>query len=95
MGCHKVVKTDSPHIKNITEHYAKNKPMEWIKVHDLPDFAHFPHKRHVAAGLACQDCHGAVEKMEVVEQVAPLQMGWCISCHTKKKVSIECLTCHY
>lgn len=95
MGCHKLVGTDLDPIKDLTQHYQQNKPMEWVKVHDLPDFVRFTHKPHVAAGLECQACHGQVQTMDVVEQVAPLQMGWCISCHREKKASTECATCHY
>lgn len=96
MGCHKIVHTDKEPIKYLTEKYNKNEPIEWIKVHDLPDFVRFTHKVHVtSAKLACQDCHGAVETMDVVEQVAPLQMGWCLSCHKEKGASTDCLTCHY
>ena len=96
MGCHRFVKTDSPHIKKITKHFKEKKPMEWTKVHDLPDFVRFSHKIHVSgAKLECQTCHGPVETMEKVRQVAPLQMGWCIDCHREKKASTECLTCHY
>ncbi len=95
MGCHKVIATEKPHIKTISELYKADKPMEWVKVHDLPDFVRFSHKMHANANIECQACHGAVEGMEVVEQVAPLQMGWCISCHRDKKASTECATCHY
>ncbi len=101
MGCHKIVRTDKPAIKKITEAYNNNQPIEWVKVHDLPDFVRFPHKRHVqtkdqgGAGLACQECHGKVEEMEVVEQGAPLQMGWCIGCHKERNAPLDCFTCHY
>ena len=95
MGCHKVIATDKDNIKFIAEHYKNNDPIVWTKVHDLPDYVRFPHKMHVAAGLACQDCHGPVQTMETVEQVAPLQMGWCVGCHKDRKVSVECSTCHY
>jgi hypothetical protein len=95
MGCHKVVRTDKEPIKWLTEKYNKNEPVEWVKVHDSPQYVHFTHKQHVAAGIDCQTCHGKVENMEVVEQVAPLQMGWCIGCHKEKGASINCITCHY
>lgn len=95
MGCHKVVRTDRDPIKTITEHFKANKPMEWVKVHDLPDFVKFSHKPHVLAGLECQTCHGQVQDMEVIEQVAPLQMGWCIGCHKDKGAPTTCNTCHY
>lgn len=81
MNCHAVVKTDSPHIKKLTEYYKSNKPMPWIKVHDLPDFVNFNHKRHVTKGVACETCHGDIKKMEVVRQDKPLTMAWCLDCH--------------
>jgi hypothetical protein len=114
MGCHKLIKTDSPHIKKIKEKFDKNEPMEWVKVHDLPDYVRFSHRIHVNAKnhkgepmLACQDCHGAVEKTETAEQWAPLHMGWCIECHSRVKepakdgkpavtnAPVTCNTCHY
>lgn len=95
MGCHKVVATDRDPIKWLTEKYNKNEPVEWVKVHDLPEYAHFTHKQHIAAGLPCQQCHGPVETMATIEQVAPLQMGWCVGCHKEKGASTNCLTCHY
>src|SRR5690606_10291708 len=96
MGCHKFVATDLEPIKVLTEKYQKDEPIEWIKVHDLPDFVRFSHKIHVSgAGLECQDCHGAVEEMEVVEQKAWLQMSWCLECHRQKGATTECMACHY
>ncbi len=101
MGCHKIVRTDKPAIKKLTEAYEKNQPIEWVKVHDVPDFVRFPHKRHVqskdqgGAGIQCQECHGKVEEMEVLEQGAPLQMGWCIGCHKERNAPLDCLACHY
>jgi hypothetical protein len=81
MNCHRVVKTDSPLIQKITAAYNSGKPFEWVRIHELPDFAHFTHKRHVNAGVSCQTCHGPVETMEKVYQHAPLTMGWCMDCH--------------
>ncbi len=95
MGCHKVAGTSLEPIKKLTEMYEKNEPIRWTKVHDLPDFVRFTHKRHVAAGLPCQECHGKVEEMGTASQGAPLQMGWCISCHVEKKASTDCNTCHF
>jgi len=96
MGCHRLVATDKPWIQKITESYKKNEPIAWVKVHDLPDFVRFSHKIHVSsAGLECQQCHGKVQEMEVLEQVAPLQMGWCIDCHQQKGAKLDCMACHY
>lgn len=81
MNCHSVVKVDSPHIQKIHEAYKSGKPIEWVRVHELPDFVYFPHKRHIAAGLQCEECHGDVKKMEKISQYSDLTMGWCLNCH--------------
>src|SRR3954463_1581620 len=81
MNCHSVVKTDSPYIKQVTQAYKEGKPIEWIRVHELPDYVYFPHKRHVARGVTCETCHGDVKTMERVEQHGALTMGWCMECH--------------
>ena len=65
-------------------------PVKWVRVHNLPDFAYFNHSQHVTvAGVACQKCHGPVEEMEIMEQHAPLTMGWCINCHRDTNVKTE------
>jgi mono/diheme cytochrome c family protein len=65
-------------------------PIEWVRIHNLPDHAYFNHSQHVAVGkVACQTCHGEVEKMEVVAQHAPLSMGWCINCHRQTEVKFK------
>ena len=96
MNCHKYVKTDSPHIKKLTEAYEQNKPVQWVNVHVLPDFAYFNHERHIARGVPCETCHGEVQEMEEVHQVAPLTMGWCVNCHRQQDppAPIDCNTCH-
>jgi len=64
--------------------------LEWVRIHNLPDHVYFNHSQHVVAGkVECQTCHGAVETMEVVEQYAPLSMGWCINCHRETEVDFE------
>ncbi len=63
-------------------------PIEWVRIHNLPDHVYFNHSQHVAvAGLECQECHGPVETMEVMRQHSALSMGWCISCHREKEVN--------
>lgn len=65
-------------------------PIEWTRVHNLPDHVYFNHAQHVTVGqVECQDCHGAVEKMEVVKQHAPLSMGWCINCHRQTGIKFN------
>jgi hypothetical protein len=68
---------------------GESKPVKWIRIHNLPDFAYFNHSQHVTvAGVACQKCHGPVEEMEIMYQYSPLTMGWCINCHRETNVNI-------
>ncbi len=96
VGCHSQVATDLPEVRKLMAFFDNLEPIPWIKVHDLPDFVYFPHKRHVAAEVACQTCHGPVETMQVIRREAPLKMGWCLECHKKNKVEngLDCWTCH-
>ncbi|CAL2106561.1 menaquinone reductase, multiheme cytochrome c subunit [Tenacibaculum sp. 190524A02b] len=72
------------------EYTGKTKPVKWIRVHNLPDFAYFNHSQHVTvAGVKCQKCHGPVEEMDEVYQHSPLTMGWCIDCHKETKVDLK------
>ncbi len=69
---------------------GKSKPVEWVRIHNLPDFAYFNHSQHVSvAGVECQTCHGPVEEMEVMYQYSPLTMGWCVNCHRETNVKVE------
>jgi mono/diheme cytochrome c family protein len=69
---------------------GETEPVKWVRIHNLPDFAYFNHSQHVTvAGVACQKCHGPVEEMEIMEQHAPLTMGWCINCHRETNVKTE------
>jgi len=82
MNCHNQIKRGSPEIQKIYTAVEKNRPIEWVRVHNLPDLAYFNHAQHTnVAGLDCAKCHGEVREMEVVQQRAPLTMGWCINCH--------------
>lgn len=66
---------------------GEQKPVKWTRIHNLPDFAYFNHSQHVtAAGIACQECHGPIQEMEVVHQESALTMGWCVECHRKTEV---------
>jgi hypothetical protein len=86
MNCHKLVKSTltgpyQKRIEKVVESFETGKPIEWVRVHMLPDYAYFNHSAHVAAGVGCSSCHGRVDHMDVVEQVQPLSMGWCLDCH--------------
>jgi len=98
MNCHKVVKTESPEIHKIydalgydpsTMKYdsTKARPIQWIRIHNLPDFAYFNHSQHVKVGkIKCQQCHGPIQEMKEVYQYSPLTMKWCIQCHKRTEV---------
>lgn len=96
VGCHNTVASDRPQIREVLQYFANKEPIPWIKVHDLPDFVYFPHKRHVAAGVECQTCHGPVETMDRVTRLAPTKMGLCLDCHKQHGVEhgLDCWTCH-
>jgi cytochrome c2 len=100
MNCHRAVKTESVQIQKLwaaadwqpeTLSYGPNqKPVEWVRIHNLPDLAYFNHAQHVnVANLECQTCHGPIEEMEVVKQYSLLTMGWCIDCHRKTDVNAK------
>jgi len=107
-GCHRFIKDDPQHpaigaeLRDLSVRLEAGTPIEWVRVHRLPDHVHFTHQRHLGAGVACRECHGEVERMEVVHQVAPLSMGWCLECHRRKQAEqpdrratlTECTTCH-
>ncbi len=80
-GCHRVIKAGSPEIQTLRGYQERGEPVEWVRIHKLPDFVQFNHSRHVRADLECQNCHGNVEEMDVVYQVESLTMGWCLDCH--------------
>ena len=95
MGCHKTIKTESPEIQKLKEAFDNKQPVHWVSVNNLPEHVRFPHKRHVKAGVSCQNCHGQVQKMAVVERVSSLKMGFCVSCHRENGATTDCSACHY
>ena len=101
MGCHQLVGGSTPshqaEIKKVRDSWRERKPPEWIRIHAVPGFVRFPHMRHIKAlgTSACVTCHGDVQTMAQVSQVAPLTMGWCVRCHVANKVSRDCSVCHY
>ncbi|MCH2021455.1 MAG: c-type cytochrome [Saprospiraceae bacterium] len=67
-----------------------NKPIEWVRIHNLPDHVYFNHAQHVTVGkVKCETCHGEVAEMDVLKQHAPLSMGWCVNCHRQTEVQFK------
>jgi len=81
MNCHTLVGSDSEKLLLVRESWATGNPIEWIRIHNLPDYSYFNHSAHLNAGVGCETCHGNIAAMEVVEQKEPLSMGWCLDCH--------------
>ena len=81
MNCHSQVWADSPMLEPVRASYRDNDPIEWNRVHDLPDYVYFNHSVHVTKGVACFECHGPVNEMPLIQRGATLQMQWCLDCH--------------
>ena len=81
MNCHTQIWADSPYLEPVRESWRTGKPIEWTRVHDLPDYAYFNHSIHVNKGVGCSSCHGNVANMPIMYQASSLQMEWCLQCH--------------
>jgi len=81
MTCHSQLYTEAPLLEPVRASYRDNTPIEWNRVHDLPDFVYFNHSIHLSKGIGCQTCHGQVDQMPLMWKVNSLNMEWCIECH--------------
>jgi len=81
MNCHSQLWNDSPYLEPVRASFRENKPIQWERVHDLPEFVYFNHSIHVNKGIGCSSCHGQIDNMPAVYQENTLQMEWCIACH--------------
>jgi hypothetical protein len=81
MTCHSQLFTNAEMLAPVRQSLAEHKPIHWNRVHRLPDYVYFDHSIHVTKGIGCATCHGAVETMPLMRQVAPLTMSWCLDCH--------------
>jgi hypothetical protein len=81
MTCHSQIWSDSPMLAPVRESLARNRPLQWNRVHDLPDYVYFDHSIHVAKGIGCSTCHGRVDQMPLTRKTQTLYMKWCLDCH--------------
>ena len=81
MNCHAMIKADSPKLTALRDSWNNKTPMEWVRIHKIPDYAYFDHSVHIHAGVGCETCHGNIASMERVAQNKPLSMKWCLDCH--------------
>jgi hypothetical protein len=89
MGCHAQIWNQSPMLEPVRRSYFSRMPIPWNRVHDLPDFVYFDHSVHVKHGVGCVTCHGRVDRMARVVQVAPLTMEWCLDCHRAPELRVR------
>jgi len=89
MNCHTKVRADSPKILPLKESSATGMPIEWVRIHDLPDYVYFNHSAHVTRGIGCVSCHGRVDKMDEVYQAEPMNMAWCLDCHRNPEKNLR------
>ena len=100
MRCHNQVLPDAGSLEPLRRAHARGESIPWKRVNDVPDFVFFHHGVHVAAGIDCFRCHGAIEDMPTVRQARPLSMGWCLDCHRHPEPAIagegpiHCSACH-
>ncbi len=105
MGCHLLAGAGNPEVDKVRTAYNERRPIEWVEIHRVSPFVHFPHNRHVNSQRGvfagkeptekCLVCHGPVDQMPQVYQFATLKMGWCLDCHKESGASRDCTVCHY
>jgi hypothetical protein len=81
MNCHSQILATSSYLEPVRASFRTNQSLQWVKVHDLPDFVYFNHSIHVNKGVGCTTCHGQVDQMPLMWTVQTLQMEWCVECH--------------
>ena len=89
MNCHKLGWPNNLEVQKIVKAHEAGMPLRWKKVHLLPDYAYFNHAAHVRVGVGCRSCHGRIDQLEVVRQVEPLSMSWCLECHRDPAPSLR------
>jgi len=104
-GCHQqmAITNTSPRLAVLKDYVNNNKEIAWVPVAQVPDFVHFIHRPHIAAGLNCETCHGDMSQVEIARNPQVMNMGWCLNCHRARTVDdpvkrtklTDCGTCHY
>lgn len=102
-GCHQQIPVRGTELPKLAAFVKEGKQISWVPVAQVPDFVHFVHRPHIAAGLNCENCHGDLSKMTVYQNPQVMNMGWCLNCHRQKAANnpelltrlTDCGTCHY
>ena len=97
MSCHLVIAKDRPEIQKLAQYQARGEDVPWVRVYDYSASAHvkFNHAPHIREGVECSSCHGDMLQQTTAVRAVDLNMGYCLSCHTQRKASVDCTTCHF
>jgi hypothetical protein len=94
VGCHSQGRTDGLGLDALAEYDREGLAVPWKRVYALPPYVFFSHRRHVAAGARCSDCHGAVEHRDLLRKEGDISMAACVDCHLARSAPIDCMFCH-
>ena len=94
MNCHSQIWSQAPILEPVRSSFREDRPMRWIRVHDLPDFVFVSHRSHLRVRTDCRDCHGPVERRDALWQEKEISMKACIACHKERGASTACNYCH-
>lgn len=89
MSCHSQIWTNAAMLEPVRESFRTGKSLEWVRVHDLPDFVYFNHSIHVSKGIGCSTCHGRIDLMPLTYKVNTLYMQWCVNCHRNPEKQVR------
>lgn len=97
MGCHEVLANDRPEVQKLAAYFNAGRDVPWERIYGFAPSAHvkFNHAPHIRAGIDCSACHGDLAKMSVAIKAVQINMGFCLRCHRARRVSTDCITCHF
>jgi hypothetical protein len=93
-SCHSAMPQESPESQKLMEYVEGETQIPWVRVFEIPQYAYFPHKWHVRAGVECAECHEGVGESVRTARHIELKMAWCLDCHEERGASVDCVTCH-
>ncbi len=93
-SCHSAMPQETPAAQKLMEYVESEKQIPWVRVFEIPQYAYFPHKWHVRAGVECEECHEGVGESVTTARRIELKMAWCMDCHEERQASVDCVTCH-
>ena len=94
MGCHEYNGVETEGTAVLFSFWEQNIEPPWVRVYEIPPLNRFSHKRHLAAGVPCEHCHGDVRTMARLSRAVEWQMGLCVDCHHQNDASVDCYTCY-